>query len=144
MTDYYELQSVPLSADTRIRALYYHYRGGEHQLPVMRDNRKAIILGRGCEFDLNTYFGSFYECYWRRYTDVKEVHLTFKLNGKARLRLFRYSPEIKLELLHEADLAGTGNTFTIPVPEPSVYPYYRRYRLAHAVEATACARRYRR
>ncbi len=122
MTDLFELQSVPLSSDPRIRALYYHYRGGGHQLPLMRDNRKAIILSRGCEFDLNTYFGSFYECYWRRYTDIKQVYFTFKLNGRARFRLYRYSPEIKLELLYEADLTGSAGAYVIPVPEPTTFP----------------------
>jgi len=122
MTELYELQSVPLTRDSRIRPLYYHYRGGDNQLPVVRDNLKAIILSRGCEFSLNSYFGSFYECYWRRYTPVTEVFLTFRLNGKARLRLYRFSPEIKQELLHEADLIGTGETITIPVREPEPYP----------------------
>jgi len=121
MTDLYELQRAPLISDPRVRALYYHYCGGEHQLPAVRDNRKAIILSHGCEFDLNSYFGSFYECYWRRYTNVTKVFFAFSIHGRARLRLFRFSPEIKLELLHEADFIGNGNSFTIPIPEPSSF-----------------------
>ncbi len=122
MTDLFELQSVPLSSDPRIRALYYHYRGGGHQLPLMRDNRKAIILSRGCEFDLNTYFGSFYECYWRRYTDVEQVYFTFKLNGRARFRLYRYSPEIKLNSLYEADPTGPLALMLSPYPSRPLFP----------------------
>jgi len=122
MTSLYELQSIPFALDTRIRLLYYRFSGGDHQLPVVQNDRKTIMLARGCELDLGTYFGSFYECYWRRYTLVTQVVLTFSLKGKVRLRLYRYSPEIKDEILHESDLEGTGNIFEIPVPEPGPYP----------------------
>lgn len=122
MPNLYELQNVPLTPDTRVRPLYFHTRGGDHLLPVVSDDRKGITLPGGCEFDLNTYFGSFYECYWRRYTPVKEVFLTFHLHGKARVRLYRFSPEIKEVCLYEADLIGTGETFVIPVSEPGTYP----------------------
>jgi len=122
MPNLYELQNVPLTPDTRVRPLYFHTRGGDHLLPVVSDDRKGITLPGGCELDLNTYFGSFYECYWRRYTPVKEVFLTFHLHGKARVRLYRFSPEIKEVCLYEADLIGTGETFVIPVSEPEAYP----------------------
>jgi len=122
MTKLYELQNIPLVSDTRVRPLYFHCRGGDHLLPVVRDDRKAITLPGGCEFDLNTYFGSFYECYWRRYTPVRNVFLTFFLHGKVRIRLYRYSPELKEVCLHEADLIGTGELHTIPIFEPEAYP----------------------
>ncbi len=122
MTSLHELQSVPFTQDTRIRSLYYRFNGSDHQLPVVQDNGKAIALERGCALDLNTYFGSFYECYWLRYTHVTRTVFTFCLKGKALLRLFRYSPEIKEELLFEGDFEGNGNTCEIPVREPERFP----------------------
>ncbi len=118
----YELQNIPLTFDTRVRSLYYRFNVNGFRLPVISDDRKSIALAGGCDLDLGTYFGSFYECYWRRYTRVTDVFLTFRLKGNIRLSLFRFSPEIKEELLYEADLSGNGETLAIPVREPLHYP----------------------
>jgi len=122
LSNLYEIQSIPLTLDTRVRSLYYRFNGNGHALPVISNDRKTISLSSGCELDLGTYFGSFFECYWRRYTPVTDVFLTFRLQGKIRLSLFRFSPEIREELIYEADLSADDKMIEVPVREPDPYP----------------------
>ncbi len=122
MSQLLELQQAVFSSDLRIAPLYYRHRNlaatePEPRAPVV-EKRATLILPAFCEVDLGTYFGSFFESYWRRHTAVKDVVLRLTLKGEARLRLLRHSQEHGTEIVYESEVEGTGEQIVIPVPPP--------------------------
>ncbi|MDD3183166.1 MAG: glycosyltransferase [Alphaproteobacteria bacterium] len=76
---------------------------------------------------LNTYFSSFYESYWRSYTNIGDLFFSFTLSGNAVLRLYRQRKERSPALVLEERCQGHEDRVHVALPSVDVLATGRLY-----------------
>jgi len=61
-----------------LRILYGYVEFGEN-----------LILSKGAKISSNTFFNSFYESYWNKFTSLDELQLVLQFKGRLRIDIFR-------------------------------------------------------
>lgn len=113
---WHELQIVPLAPRAETKDLYI--RTDAAVFPGGEPGAHSLTLPAGAGLGLDTFFGAFYEAYWRRYASLGRVALSFRLTGKVRLGFYRRLPGDGAEsLLQELDLSGDGSRVRALLPE---------------------------
>ncbi len=88
--DRYVLQEVILTSRAVALAprLYMGDLGG-----TMRRQAGQLVLEAGAKVGFNTYANSFFASYWEKYTDLRLLSLSGKMQGRGLLHLFRSTPK---------------------------------------------------
>lgn len=103
------LQRIVSPASTETAPLYWRLSRLGFAMPLKADE----------EIDLDTYFNSFDEAIWRRYTRIGQIGVELTVSGKVRVLLWRHTRHAAPALLAEARSAGDKANIRIAVPPPS-------------------------
>ena len=117
------IQRVVFPAERPLHPLYYrldHPRDGR-LFETGYPDRFSIGIGPGSMLVTDTYFNSFYECYWRRYTRLVGLRLRLRLSGEGTVLLLRRSLATGLALLESVEFDDDRAEVVIDVPEPKVH-----------------------
>ncbi len=131
------IQRCVFPVEQRLFPLYYRL----DQSPESRflepepPGRFSIWIARGSKLITDTYFNSFYESYWRRYTRLGVLRLRLVLSGRGTVLLLRRAFVTGLTLLESVTFDGDQVEVTIDVPEPTLH-----YREAGALHFDIIAR----
>ena len=79
----------------------------------------AMPVDSSDEIDLDTYFNSFDEAIWRRYTRIGTIGVELEISGKVRVLLWRHTRQAPPALLAEARAEGRAAMLRITVPPPA-------------------------
>lgn len=74
-----------------------------HKKEIMHDGMNvssgSIFLSRNDHVSTNSYFNSFYESYWTKYTEIRNFYLRIKFRGCLSIRIFRDEPGTGVRLI---------------------------------------------
>ncbi len=79
--------------------------------------RFGITVPSGVILALNTYFNSFFEKYWRRYTSLGALRLRIRLSGSGTIKLYRETAKQGIRLLFERQFELMDQEIFLDVPE---------------------------
>jgi len=117
------IQRCVFPIEERLRDLYYRLdrpsngRIFEPEKPT----RFSMTLDRGYKLITDTYFNSFFECYWRRYTQLGKLRLRLELSGRGTILLVRRSLAAGISVLETAEFDGNDAEILLDVPEPTLH-----------------------
>jgi len=122
MTDHV-IQRCVFPAERRLQPLYYRLDRPQDSrvLDPEPPDRLSIWIGRGCKLITDTYFNTFFEAYWRRYTRLGRLGLRLRLTGKGTLLLLRRTLATGLSVLESVDFDADDDEILLEVPEPSLH-----------------------
>lgn len=89
----------------------------ESGLAALAPDGRAVTLRANAVWDLNSFFGSFYESAWIETGKLDSFALSFTLKGSAHLRLYRSYTDKEAVLLLDVPLYGKGDRVEVPVPQ---------------------------
>lgn len=117
------IQRCVFPAENRLQDLYYRVDRPAHgrTLEPSRPDRFGMTLERGFKLITDTYFNSFFECYWRRYTRLGTARLRVEVSGRGTLLLVRRSLATGLSILESVEFDGDRVELILDVPEPGVH-----------------------
>lgn len=117
------IQRCVFPVERRLTPLYYRLDRSQKSpnLEPEPPDRFSIWIGRGCKLITDTYFNSFFECYWRRYTRLGRLQLRLKLTGRGTLLLLRRSLAAGLAVLESIDFDADRCEIVLEVPEPRLH-----------------------
>jgi len=131
------IQRCVFPVERKLQDLYFrvdrppHGRTFEPEKP----DRFSMTLDRGYKLITDTYFNSFFESYWRRYTRLGRLQLRLELSGRGTILLLRRSLAAGLSVLDTVEFDGDDVELVLDVPEPSLH-----YREAGALHFDLVAR----
>ena len=117
------IQRCVFPLERRLQSLYYRIdrpregRGFELESP----GRLSIAIDGGCKLITDTYFNTFFESYWRRYTRIGRLRLRLRVSGRGTVLLVRRSLATGLEVLATEEFAGEEREVFIDLPEPRLH-----------------------
>jgi galactofuranosylgalactofuranosylrhamnosyl-N-acetylglucosaminyl-diphospho-decaprenol beta-1,5/1,6-galactofuranosyltransferase len=116
------LQSIRLSKDPRYDALYSRSRNnaGERVTQRVRTEHDIFVLPCSSAVNLDAYYNSFYESYWRSHSPLQSVAASLELDGKGVARLYRVSPLRARELLCEKSFDAGRRRLRLDAPSDSL------------------------
>src|SRR4051794_5427908 len=121
------IQRVVFPREPSLHSLYYRLDQprGKHRFDAEAPDRRSVAIGRGAMLITDTYFNSFFECYWRRYTRLGRLRLRLRLSGAGAVLLLRRSLATGLTLLESVDFdfgfdSECGH-LVLEVPGPRVH-----------------------
>ena len=107
------LQRCVFPADRSLAALYYR------PADTAPDGRYRITVPPGATLSTATYFNSFFEGYWRRYTRLGRLTLRLEVTGTGILQLFRQTAGAPVEPLKAAWFRDQAAPLTLECPPPA-------------------------
>ena len=117
------LQRCVFPLERHLQSLYYRIdrprpgRAFELESP----DRFSIEIERGCKLITDTYFNTFFESYWRRYTRLGRLRLRLDVTGRGTALLVRRSLATGLDVLEAVDFDGDREEAIIDMPEPRLH-----------------------
>ena len=117
------IQRCVFPFETRLQDLYYRVDrplSGRTFEPTSPD-RFAMTLERGFKLITDTYFNSFFECYWRRFTRLGRLQLRVEVSGRGTVLLVRRSLASGICILETQEFDGDDLALTFEVPEPNLH-----------------------
>src|SRR4051794_37613758 len=102
------IQRCVFPVERSLYPLYYRLdRGLESRfLEPEPPGRFSIWIARGSKLITDTYFNSFFESYWRKYTRLGVLRLRIQLSGKGTVLLLRRAFTTGLTILESVDFSG--------------------------------------
>src|SRR5271167_1497564 len=99
------IQRCVFPTELRLAPLYYRLdRPQDSEILEPRPpDRFSACIGLGSKLITDTYFNSFFESYWRRYTRLGQLRLKVRLTGRGTLLLLRRSLAAGLTILESVD-----------------------------------------
>lgn len=93
--------------------LYYH-----HISKSTTDGDNSIIVNEGGICSFNSYFASFYEAYWLKYTDIHTAFLEIEGSGEMEIAIYRDHPHGCRPVLKRKFDLGDGGVAQIDLEFP--------------------------
>ena len=117
------IQRCVFPIEKRLQDLYYHVDRptDERTIEPSAPSRFSISLDRGFKLITDTYFNSFFECYWRRYTRLDRLQLQLEVSGEGTVLLVRRSLAAGMCVIESVDFEGDRVRLAIDIPEPHVH-----------------------
>jgi galactofuranosylgalactofuranosylrhamnosyl-N-acetylglucosaminyl-diphospho-decaprenol beta-1,5/1,6-galactofuranosyltransferase len=117
------IQRCVFPIERRLQPLYYRLDRSQDSeiLEPSPPDRFSIWIGQGCKLITDTYFNSFFECYWRRYTRLGRLRLRLRLTGQGTLLLLRWTLAAGLSVLESVDFDLDDSEIVLEVPEPRLH-----------------------
>jgi galactofuranosylgalactofuranosylrhamnosyl-N-acetylglucosaminyl-diphospho-decaprenol beta-1,5/1,6-galactofuranosyltransferase len=117
------IQRLVFPDERPLDSLYYrvHQPSGRGFLDFPAPSRFSITLRRGSTLDTDTYFNSFFENYWRRFTHVRRLRLRLELTGAGSVLLFRRSLVTGFTLLERVEFDTGRPDVVLDIPEPNFH-----------------------
>lgn len=97
------LQHVDLDADPATESLYFSYDWKERRRHAILDPDGALRVPGGLRVTFNTYFNSFFENYWFRYTAVHNATLRVEVEGRGVISAYRQAAEGPVYLVRRVE-----------------------------------------
>jgi galactofuranosylgalactofuranosylrhamnosyl-N-acetylglucosaminyl-diphospho-decaprenol beta-1,5/1,6-galactofuranosyltransferase len=114
------LQRCVFPADRSLAALYYRLTdlgpGADPDGPP--PGRFSIAVPPGATLTTDTYFNSFFEGYWRRYTRLGRLTLRLEISGTGTLQLLRRAAGRSAEPLRAVWFHNQADPLTLECPLP--------------------------
>lgn len=131
------IQRCVFPIEQRLQDLYFRLDRppNERVFELEKPGRFSMTLDRGYKLITDTYFNSFFECYWRRYTQLGKLQLRLEVSGRGTILLVRRSLAAGISVLETAEFDGDDSVIVLDVPEPEVH-----YREAGALHFDVVAR----
>ncbi len=117
------IQRCVFPLERRLQSLYYRIdRPKDGQaLEIESPDRLSIEIERGCKLITDTYFNTFFESYWRRYTRLGRLRLRLRVSGRGTALMVRRSLATGLEVLATVDFDGDDHEALIDLPVPRLH-----------------------
>jgi galactofuranosylgalactofuranosylrhamnosyl-N-acetylglucosaminyl-diphospho-decaprenol beta-1,5/1,6-galactofuranosyltransferase len=117
------IQRCVFPTERRHSPLYYRLdRPQDSEILEPRPpDRFSICIGFGSKLITDTYFNSFFECYWRRFTRLGRLRLRVRLTGRGTLLLLRRSLAAGLVTLDSIDFDADDSEVFLDVPEAKLH-----------------------
>jgi galactofuranosylgalactofuranosylrhamnosyl-N-acetylglucosaminyl-diphospho-decaprenol beta-1,5/1,6-galactofuranosyltransferase len=114
------LQRLVFPAERPLDSLYYrvHQPSSRGFLDFPVPDRFSIALRRGSTLVTDTYFNSFFENYWRRFTRLGRLRLRLELSGAGSVLLLRRSLLAGLILMESVEFDADRQEVVLDIPEP--------------------------
>jgi galactofuranosylgalactofuranosylrhamnosyl-N-acetylglucosaminyl-diphospho-decaprenol beta-1,5/1,6-galactofuranosyltransferase len=84
LTDSCLVQEIILPKDKSLTDLYMRMLCG-----YVEFDENAVYMRKGSKISFNTYFNSFYEDYWSKYTCLEDAELELRFKGSLHVEIFR-------------------------------------------------------
>lgn len=106
---------IKLPSSPEISALYLQCNGSAFVSSYETDEEdKKVVLKRGDSVSSSSYFNSFYEGYYAKYTQLQTIHYSLKLEGDFKVSVYRKANDInEPKKIFEGDFSGCE--FSTPV-----------------------------
>lgn len=92
------------SKDLYVRTL--HEQTGDNVF--LQSENGVVTLQSHARLSLNTYFNSFYEAYWAKYTELEEITFDLNFAGLLKVEVFHDSVAGSCQLVHSQIIASSG------------------------------------
>ncbi len=117
------IQRCVFPRERRLTPLYHRLDRPQNSraLEPTPADRFSMTIGRGCKLITDTYFNSFFESYWRRYTRLGRLRLRLEVEGRGTALLLRRSLAAGLSILESVDFDAESGTVDIDIPEPQLH-----------------------
>ena len=125
------IQRCVFPVERQLQSLYFRLDRAQDCRFIEPDppGRFSIWIARGSKLITDTYFNSFFENYWRRYTRLGVLRLKVRVSGQGTLLLLRRSLATGLNLLESVDFDGDEVEINLDVQEPKLH--YRELGALH-------------
>jgi galactofuranosylgalactofuranosylrhamnosyl-N-acetylglucosaminyl-diphospho-decaprenol beta-1,5/1,6-galactofuranosyltransferase len=111
------LQRCVFPADRSLAALYYRLTDATADGPP--PGRFSIAVPPGATLTTDTYFNSFFEGYWRRYTRLGRLLLRLEATGTGTVQLLRRAAGGSAEPLRAVWFRDQTDPLTLECPQPT-------------------------
>ena len=117
------IQRVCFPIHDALAPLYYTLvqNSGFQSLGSSARDRRSIGFGPDEVLCTDTYFNSFFELHWRKFTTLDQLDLRLRVSGEGTIRLMRRTPEDQVSVLTCAQFEGDGCEVRLSVP-PRQFP----------------------
>jgi galactofuranosylgalactofuranosylrhamnosyl-N-acetylglucosaminyl-diphospho-decaprenol beta-1,5/1,6-galactofuranosyltransferase len=105
------VQEFLLPKGGAVSALYLRTPHGKVEI-----SGHTILLNKGLRISTNTYFNSFYEDYWHKYTSLKDARLVLQFRGSVHVEVFRDTGETGCHKVKEKSVASSGGVVSLKLP----------------------------
>ena len=107
------LQRILIDRPVDRRSLYWRavpFNACSISQPEVTCQGSSLVVGRETTLSFDTYFNSFFEAQWRRYTSLDVIHLRITVKGEGILRVYRRALGRKFLVLEQPITTGQTTT----------------------------------